>query len=171
MKKLLAALTLTLVCTLVLTVSAANATHSDGQGPKHDFAVGTGERPDVVDPTLDVRVHFNAKSGPSGEDPQGHFFETSTLSNLGPIDFRARVTCLNVRGTRATIGGVVERSREGFPPEGSGILTFVKDNGEPGDVDRNVVFFLTTPPDSCPLQAPASTIFAQGNTIVHDATP
>ena len=41
MKRLVTALTLALLVSLALGVSVANATHSNGQGPKQDLASGT----------------------------------------------------------------------------------------------------------------------------------
>jgi hypothetical protein len=64
-KKLLAALTLALLCSVALAVSAANATHSEGTGPNQDFVSGTGEFQLRFEVGL-TTIHVNARSGPSG---------------------------------------------------------------------------------------------------------
>jgi hypothetical protein len=43
MKRLLLAVSLALLLSLALGVSVAGATHSNGKGPNHDFAQGTGQ--------------------------------------------------------------------------------------------------------------------------------
>jgi hypothetical protein len=47
----------------------ATATHGPGKGPKHDLVVGSAR---FTTPVASVRI--NAKSGPNGENPRGHFF-------------------------------------------------------------------------------------------------
>jgi hypothetical protein len=166
MKRLLAALTLALLCSVALAVSAANATHSDDTGPNHDFVNGSGilDRGDGAA----AKFHVNAKSAADGSQAQGKMFLQD--KNL-PMDqsFQADVTCLSVDGNSASIGGVVTRSNDPGNPEGSGVQAFVTDNGEPGDQDGFLVVFTESPPEVC--EDPISiTVSEKGNFVVHEAT-
>src|SRR5688572_666896 len=118
MKRLLAALFLALVASLALAVNAASATHSNGQGPKQDLAAGTGQTDSFG---IEIKVHVNAQSGPSGEDPRGHF-SYQAVDPFSDFAISGRVTCLNVAGNLAAVGGVVERSNEPGFPAGEGVL-------------------------------------------------
>jgi hypothetical protein len=166
MKRLLVALFLALVASLALAVNAASATHSNGQGPNQDLAAGTGQ---VAAVGLDFKVHVDAKSGPMGEDPQGHFRLEAVQPFFGvDVDIRGQVTCLQVIDNRATIGGVIERSNDPRFPEGSGILIFVRDDDE-GAGDGVSMALLPSPPQTCEGFADPFRPNTQGNFIVHDA--
>jgi hypothetical protein len=129
-KKLVATLTLALLAALALSVSPANATHSNGQGPQMDL-------------------------------------EAATSSTA--FDVRGGVTCLNVVGNRATVGGVIERSDHPAFPEGSGIFLFIRDDDE-GVGDGIGASTNAVPPQTCQFLEPGLPN-TQGNFIVHDATP
>jgi len=78
---------------------------------------------------------FDASSGPLGENPTGTFFWESL-----PFSFRGQVTCLQVTGNTASVGGTITDSS--FPEfVGMGLAFTVVDN-TPGTPD------LTTYPDS-----------------------
>jgi hypothetical protein len=85
------------------------------------------------------------------------------------VDLKVDVTCLNVVGNSASIGGEVTSSNDPLSPVGSGVLIFVTDNGEPGDQDDFFGFHTGTPPEVCPAPEPRS-IENSGNFVVHDAT-
>jgi hypothetical protein len=165
MKRLLAALTLALLLSLVAAVGTASATHSEGQGPNKDFVNGTAKLDLVPDTAL--QIHVNAQSAPDGTDPQGYFFVRQ--EGFFDVDIRGTVTCLNVNGNRAVFGGVVEQSRLPTVPEGRGVLIEVQDNGEPNEADRADGFILFVPPTSCPVSV-FTNLTSQGNFVVHDAT-
>jgi hypothetical protein len=166
-KKLVATLTLALLAALALAVSPANATHSNGQGPQMDLAAGTGQ---LDAAGLALKAHVNAMSGPSGENPQGDFYlEAATSSFPTPFHVRGGVTCLNVVGNRATVGGVIERSDNPAFPEGSGIFLFIRDDDE-GVGDGIGASTNAVPPQTCQFLEPGLPN-TQGNFIVHDATP
>jgi hypothetical protein len=172
MKKLLAALTLALLVSLALAVSAANATHSEGEGPNHDFVSGTGQFQGLL--AIDLEIHVNAKSGPSGEDAQGHFFIRQQPGFVfTELDIRGEVTCLNVQGNRATVGGEITESKVDPTFEGLGVLVYVEDRGEGNEPNDGslIAFFTATPPEECHAPIPIPLLFEQGNYIVHDATP
>ena len=168
MKRLLAALTLALLVSLALGLSVANATHSNGDGPNQDLVSGTGQ---FSPETVDQEIHVNAKSGPSGEDPQGHFFIRGTTNQGQPIDVRGSVTCLNVNGNNATVVGEIERSRTAAFPKGAGIILIITDRGEPGDGDGFSGGVEPTPRETCPPPPFPVPPTSQGNYVVHDATP
>lgn len=115
------------------------------------------------------QIHLNARSGPLGEDPRGHFFVRAVFPDA---DVRGSISCLTVVGNTASVGLEIERSRTPAFPEGSGLLLFVADNGEPGDDDSFNGFFTPTPPQVCPPPFPQSGAgLFQGNYVVHDAAP
>ena len=166
MKKLVATLTLALLAALALAVSPAKATHSNGQGPQMDLAAGTGQ---LDAAGLALKAHVNAMSGPSGENPQGNFYLEAATSSTA-FDVRGGVTCLNVVGNRATVGGVIERSDNPQFPEGSGIFLFIRDDDE-GVGDGIAAGQNAAPPQTCQEFLEPGLPNTQGNFIVHDATP
>jgi hypothetical protein len=139
----------------------ASATHSPGKGPKRDLVVGSARFPVVA-----AHVRINAKSGPSGQNPRGHFF-----LRQGSFQFRGSVTCVLVVGNRASVGGRVTRSSgAGAPPVGSGFVELIEDNGEPGRNDRSQTLFVASPPTTCPAPTTPFFVVARGNYVVHDGT-
>jgi hypothetical protein len=180
---------------LVLLVASgtASASHSDGQGPKMDFVSGTGR--EIVPEFGSFELHVNAESGPSGEDPRGHFSGSVGVFGRGTTEFSGRVTCLNVVGNAivedlvpttssgvsanvvpyspnlATVGGELERVEGMADPqivEGEGIIFLVEDN--PGGEDRFQIYGSTeAPPSECPPPFPSFDLVEQGNFVVHDA--
>ena len=167
MKRMLSVLTLALLVSISVA-GVAGATHSNGEGPKHDFVTGTGQ---FSPETVDQEIHVNAKSDPSGEDPQGHFFIRGTNNRGQAADIRGSVTCLNVNGNNARVGGEIEQSRTPLFPEGRGILLTITDRGEPGDGDGFSGNTVLTPPRRCPPPFPVLPV-TQGNyVVVHDAMP
>ncbi len=141
----------------------AAATHSDGSSPSsQDFVTGSALF-DIVDAHVVVAAH----SGPSGEDPHGHF---SLDQGVGDLEFWARVTCLKVVGNLAVIGGETVKSKSGVPA-GTGFLQYVQDNGEPGDLDASHTVPSAQVPTTCPAPTPGVFVRDRGNYVVHDATP
>ena len=68
---------------------------------------------------------FNASSGPLGENPTGTFFWESL-----PFSSEGQVTCLQVTGNRASVGGTITASS--FPSDiGRGLAFTVVDNTPP----------------------------------------
>jgi hypothetical protein len=156
---------LSVVAVAVLVLAAiptlATAKHSPGKGPKHDLVVGSAR---FTTPVASVRI--NAKSGPNGENPRGHFFLKE-----GGFQFRGSVTCVHVVGNRASVGGrVTKSSGAGGPAVGSGFVQFTEDNGSPGRNDRSQTAFVATPPMACPAPVTPAFVLAQGNYVVKDAT-
>ena len=165
MKRLLAALFLALVGALVVASGVASA------DPKQDLVSGTGHVV-IEEAEFDAQLHVNAKSGPTGEDPRGHFFLTRSQFGIEDIDFSGRVTCVDVNGDLAAVGGVVTKSKNPSVPEGSGILINIEDRGSDAE-DAAGVFVTSLPPTEPPTNcefSDASALATGGNFIVHDAT-
>jgi hypothetical protein len=127
MKKLWVALTVALLVSVAIGVGAASATHSNGEGPKQDLVSGTSQ---FEGGGFDAQLHVNATSGPSGEDPRGHFFYRQSSSGTNQFDFSGRVTCVNVNGNLAGLAGEVTKSKNPSVAEGSGVLISVEDRGQ-----------------------------------------
>ena len=68
-------------------------------------------------------LDYAASSGPLGQTPSGNFLFESLPSHWG-----GNVTCLQVSGNVASIGGVITDSNIGFAPVGSGYSFTVTDN-------------------------------------------
>jgi hypothetical protein len=173
MKRVLLCVASTLVVLLV-AAGGASASHSEGAGPNMDLVVGTGQI-DAVLPdgsVIDVFIHVDAMSGPSGEDPQGHVvFHAFPPAVPFPIDIQGSVICVRASGNRATVGFVITKVKEGPLPVGFGGIFSFTDNGEPGDMD---MFEGSPAPAQVAAQClfpPATRTATSGNFVVHDATP
>src|SRR5262245_32283462 len=117
---------------LAMTAGVAGATHSPGQGPPQDLAAGTGR---FQLGSLEITIHFNATSGPAGEDPAGRFFfELEPF--IGPV--YGRVSCLVVEGPAATVGGFIEHSQDPQVSEGGWVIVSIVDTREPSQ-DQDLV--------------------------------
>ena len=152
--------------------STAGATHSQGSGPSADFVQGTARLPET---SGGGQFHFNARSGPAGEDPRGMYYAKDGI--FGLFTFTAEVRCLRVLGNVAFIGTEVTRAQEGVQ-EGDPVVFRVEDNGEPGaGRDRFVGGPGANPETDCNnpvMQAAltaASQTISQGNFTVHDGSP
>lgn len=151
---------------LLVLAGIATANHSEGVGPSNDLVAGTGV---ILTPPIIVKLHVNAMSGPSGENPSGHVHFAGNPPPIGALEFHAQVTCLNVVGNRATVGMVITNSMEGPIPEGFGGLFSITDGGDLAP-DAFEGFPVFPPPVFCPPPFGGRPI-AQGNFIVHDALP
>lgn len=165
----------------------AGASHSNGNGPKRDFATGTGIRTAVLPSGSDTRVMMgiSARSGPSGQNARGRFFvkrkTDPPVVGRPDLDFSGRVTCLRVVGNRAIVGGVITRDKLDLPSnpiEGTGFLGIYldKDQLDDGSHDESNSIPGVPPPGTvCPLTVTTPTgplptaPFQQGNYVVHDA--
>lgn len=153
--------------------AAAAATHSGGQGPKQDFAQGTGHA-DLPQFGQIGTFHVNAKSGPGGEDARGHVRLEILRNGALQAELRGRVTCLNVAGNRAVVGAEIERGEAAGIPDivGTGAIFEFEDNGSGSDAppDRSNAGLVGTPPEVCPPPPVVAVLpFGQGNFVVHDA--
>ena len=188
MSRRLTALALGLLA-LAASPVVAGASHSDGKGPKGNFATGTATRTAVLPNGSDPRVKMgvSARSGPSGQNARGRFFVKRTtdppVAGRPDLDFSGRVTCLRVIGNRAIVGGVVTRDKLDLSSnqiEGTGFLAIYVDNDQVGggaDDESNSTPGLPAPGNTCPTSvilpngsALPTAPFQQGNYVVHDST-
>ena len=153
-------------------VGEVGASHSGGNGPSADFVQGTARLPET---SGGGQFHFNARSGPNGEDPRGMYWAKDGI--FGLFTFTAEVKCLRVVDNVAFVGTEVTRAQEGVQ-EGDPVVFRVEDNGEPGaGRDRFVGGPGTNPATDCNNPAhqaaltAASVTISQGNFTVHDGTP
>jgi hypothetical protein len=128
-----------------------NAATATSRVTEPDSVRGRGTRPTAgpgVRPPVEVEV--DAFSGPAGNDPAGTFW---TRYPTGTPEFRGRVVCLTVSGTRASVGGVIEQSNDPNNPPGTGILFAFIDNGDSGaGRDATVTYFnRELNPMQCPI--------------------
>lgn len=148
---------------------SADASHSAGEGPSADFVQGTARLPET---SGGGQFHFNARSGPAGEDPRGMYYAKEGI--FGAFTFTSAVKCLRVVNNVAFIGTEVTRAQKGVQ-EGDPVVFRVEDNGEPGaGKDRFVGGPGMNPETDCDnallqavLTATSQTI-SQGNFTVHD---
>ena len=171
MRRVLMALGLAVIG-LGASAGEAAASHSGGTGPAADFVQGTARLPDA---SGGGQFHFNARSGPNGEDPRGMYWAKDGI--FGLFTFTSEVKCLRVVDNVAFIGTEVTRAQEGVQ-EGDPVVFRVEDNGEPGaGQDRFVGGPGTNPETDCDnpaLQAAltaTSVTISQGNFTVHDGQP
>jgi len=114
-----------------------------------------------------TRLDFDASSGPLGENPSGAFrYDEGGLGFF----FEGQVTCLQVTGNRAAIGGTVTASN--FLPIGSGFAFQAVDN-TPGPPDT--MSFGTRLPAGPPANTPncgdvtgAGHVVTFGDIVVQD---
>ncbi len=187
MRKLMAALALPLLAS-ILPAGEASATHSPGKGPNYDFVVGSMKYKEVYicGPPLNIEgcepgdeyvawqshVTINARSGPSGENPQGHWSIDSRP--FEPNRVFGDVTCLRVDGNRAIIGGRYDERSPTLGHDAAGVLWEVVDLGTGKDDDASnafVAFVTEESLQSCELPFEIAVPNQQGNFVVHDATP
>ncbi len=177
MRKAVAVLALA-VLVLAGLPGVATATHSPGGGPKFDFVRGSGKYVEEYDfdgdgkiDTVAYETHFtiSAKSGPSGENPEGRWSIDSRPFEQDRVF--GDVTCLRVEGNRAIVGGRYDDRSSTLGHDSEGVLFEFVDNG-PGTDDAAggfVSYVSEEALQSCELGY--SVPFQQGNFIVHDATP
>jgi hypothetical protein len=151
---------------------------SVAQAPDQDFAVGevsAGPGCDIPENCTPYgSFSFDARSGPSGENPTGHM--TNHIGGGSAPTFSGDVTCLAVTGNTAVIGsfGVLDYGFEQFE---IAEWTRVVDGGGPGslrDTILNEDVFGSTPPTDCsqpPVFHGQEFVVAGGDIVVHDAPP
>ena len=151
-----------------------NAATATSRVTEPDSVRGRGTRP-LAGPGVrpPVEVEVDAVSGPAGNDPAGTFW---TRYPAGTPEFRGRVVCLTVTGTRASVGGVIEQSNDPNNPPGTGILFAFTDNGDPGaGRDATVTYFgRELNPTQCPIPAVRDgdeITLTSGNFTVSDVQP
>jgi hypothetical protein len=110
-----------------------------------------------------VQFTFDARSGPSGENPTGTVHPDAFLADLGLLE----VSCLGVSGNRATV--IVKA-----PPNTSGIAGLeisVEDNGPGPGQDRLDWHPISALPSDCPAPSEVLGGTTSGDLVVTDAPP
>jgi hypothetical protein len=105
----------------------------------------------------DAQVRISAHGNPA----RGHFF-----LQQGSLTLEGSVTCINVVGNRAAVGGVITQSSD---PSlvGRGYVHHVEDNGSPGRGDFSQTFPGVAPPGgTCPAPIHPLGQVDQGNYVV-----
>jgi hypothetical protein len=149
------------------TPGTASASHDPTGAPfAEDFVTGTGVQPEeTCTPSTCFRIVlvFDAHSGPSGENPAGTV-RIDVQGTTGTSTFATgQVTCLDVRGNRATVG-----ARFGF----GGLVLGVEDNDGAGQDRLGTLAVGGPPPSACPaLPSTALPPIFAGDLTVHDAVP
>jgi hypothetical protein len=140
---------------------------------KHDFVVGGFQQDDI-------NWGVSAHSGPLGEDPLGHVSATAPLEkgNTDEKQGRWRVTCVNVAGKLAAIGGVPTQAASN---DAEPALFVFRDGGPGGGTPVEPDGFQFLPgrigdPSACPdpsllVIAAGAPPIESGNILVHDAQP
>jgi hypothetical protein len=142
---------------------------------KHDFVVGGFQ-----DSEFNLDWGVSAHSGPLGEDPLGYVSATapSAKANTDEKQGRWRVTCVNVAGKLAAIGGVPTQAASndadpalfvfrdggpggGTPVEPDGFEFFIGRIGDPQACHDPL--FLVEAAGAPPIES--------GNILVYDAQP
>jgi hypothetical protein len=134
--------------------------------PKHDVVNGTARHLGADPPFAVSEVRIDARSDATGGKARG-----DVLARVPQllIEYRGRVTCLNVVGKEATVGIEIVKSKD--PSQvGMGQLISLVDGAETGEADRIAGHPLTTtPPVECPLLFFNVPVIS-GSYVVHDAT-
>lgn len=144
-----------------------------GAGPG-DSVHGGGTVPPTAT-ACDNHFAVNARSGPSGESPDGILHYTS--ADCGRF-FNAEVVCVRVVGNQATVLAEFRNDDRGDPAfEGGGLLAFYEDNGNPSggqtpDRQQNsrltATQFAIQKALGCPPPIVPRTQLQSGNLVIRD---
>jgi hypothetical protein len=142
---------------------------------KHDFVVGGFQEGSTP---VDINWGVSAHSGPSGEEPFGHVSATIPELATDAKQGRWRVTCVNVAGKFAAIGGVPTQAASN---DADHALFVFRDGGPGGGTPvepDGFQFFIGRigDPQACHdprflLEAAVAPPIESGNILVHDAQP
>jgi hypothetical protein len=110
-----------------------------------------------------VEFTFDARSGPSGENPTGTVRFDAFLADLGFLE----VSCLTVSGNRASMILLIPPLSPSAP---EGVLVSVQDNDGAGE-DGLEWSFLEVLPADCPVPSEVANPVASGDLTVTDARP
>jgi hypothetical protein len=170
MKRLIAGVAAALLA-MGIIASVASATHSNGEGPDKDFAVGTLKGP-VATPfgNFPGQQHIDAMSGPQGGGgAQGHFYVSIFGTPFGDVHFSGDILCLTVVGNSDVNRALVTDSDTPLLPPGSGLLGRHIDNGEGADDPPDRALGIINPPSNvCPFIPLPTLPQVQGNITIHD---
>lgn len=159
-------LALSLFAAALLGMGASSA---DAQSLDRDFVTGAAG----AEPTQNTQTvtFFDASSGPSGQTPTGTVTLVLDFANAADVAFaRYNVTCLEVSGNRATVGGVLA-FQLGGPPLPPNALFYVEDGVGGAPDGAQFGGGVSSPPTTCPDPLPPGTLTPSvgRDLIVHDA--
>jgi hypothetical protein len=158
-----------------LVPHAAQATHTNGQGPAKDFVTGTLK---LTLPTplgsFPGQIHNNGSSDASGTGApaDGHFYMDIFNTPAGTVNVSGDIVCLTAVGNQAWLRAVIIDSNTDVAPPGFGVLSKVVDNGTGADdLSDAATAFLAPPPGpnpTCPTIPFDVFTSTAGDTAVHD---
>jgi hypothetical protein len=178
MKRMLAALTLALLVSLVMASVATSA-------PPNDFTTGAGKVTSnflgaAVENEFSFSAHGEDDSASTGVALNGQYHVEGTVGVVDvlpippffsqTVDVQGKVDCIRVFENRAFFGGPITKSSN---PDYEGMNAYfdVADNdqppGNPADPDE-FLFEIITPDEFCPAPISGPPI-TQGNIVVNDA--
>ncbi len=147
---------------LALLAATGPAAASSGR----DLTAGTGLVESPLGGTFAIHVIATSLDG---ADARGRFFLDFDIPGFGAFKVHGKVTCHQVAGNVATVGGAFDEPVF-FGPFGpfQGLLISIEDNGEPGSGGDRLSFAETAfAPTDCPIVSALFPI-TQGNFVVHD---
>lgn len=157
MKRIVLALTLALLLSLVVGVGVAYADHGT------DYARGT------VDRGFD-EWRFSASSNFNGTDPRGHV--RVIFENQDPnLVITGEVTCLLVVGNTASIIAEVTDVRGGVFPSARSLIVSATDSGKFSNLPDTFQGFVSSQPATnvCPPPSPFQSPVLDGEVVIHDS--
>jgi hypothetical protein len=108
----------------------------------------------------------------TGGSATGHFSETCENSagcTFPEFKNRVDVTCLNVLGNKATIGGIFTEAEDNQFPAGTGFVLVVREGG--AGVGGAQTISLEPPGSNCPPPVIEPAAITYGQIIVNEGTP
>lgn len=152
------------VCTALVGALFLVPFAGSASAPKYDKASGDGVRSQRAVGGSTPSFVLDARSGPSGEEPQGTLsMDFGTFE--GSAKFTVQVTCLRVSGNTATVAGVVASGQGTDISIGAGFVAVFKDFGVPkGGVSPDLMSGVAWGPDlgQATVQEVCETPFSPG---------
>ena len=153
---------------VLLSVVLVPASSTSAAGAR-DFAVGGGLS--FINSSFGFSAHCEVAdcSGPTGGPATGHFSETCENSagcTFPEFKNRVEVTCLNVLGNKATIGGVFTEAADNQFPAGTGFVIVVREGR--AEVGGAQTISLVPPGLNCPPPAIEPAAITHGRITVND---
>ena len=137
-----------------------------------DKATGGGQILVSSDGGAGDTIAFTAQNLGTGDDAakgQLQYIDRTGGTGVGQTRFHGTVTCLQVSGNTAKLGGIVKNDSTG---DTSGFTVVVEDNGQGAAADNDMIAFQRTSDPTCDRQDgddDGNTDLARGNVQVYDA--
>jgi hypothetical protein len=158
---------------LALSVAVLPAISAGSSGSPYDSVNGSGWRGNLVTPNTRL-THFvvSAQNGPQGVS--GSYSSDSGRTGNPQLTFTGRVTCLDVAGDQALVGGVITKAAVADEVGNGFAVGFIDNPGTAPDTVTLSDVFAPTPVD-CGSEADflfggiPTLPFVQGNVVINDA--